>query len=380
MTSTEIPTTDGVEEPTVEEPEVDDAAPSPTPQRPRLRRTSLPPWADVTVRWAVALAGAVVVFGLFIALRGEQPIDAMRAIWESAAGDTDAIGETFVRATPFLLGALAVVVPGRAGFFNIGGEGQLVMGAIGAMAASRMLDGAAPTAVTLVVMAAGGALLGGIWAGIPALLRIVFATNEAITTLLMNYLAGLVLTWLVFEPWKDPQSLGQAYSEPLPDESRFGILWGNRVHLGVLVALVAVAAVWFALTRTRWGFRLRVLGGNPEAARRAGFRVGGLAVGAMLAGGALAGLGGMVELSGVEGRLRPEFLSGFGYTAFLASWLARHHPVKAVFTSILLAGIVVGGFGLKIATGLSGGAVSVLTALVLLGVLGFAQSPGREGR
>ena len=346
-----------------------DEQPTPPVDEPR----TTPPVAHVAIRWTVALAGSLAVFAGFIALRGGNPIDALQAIWDSAAGDTDAFGETLVRATPLLLGALAVVVPGRAGLFNIGGEGQLIMGAVGATAMSLVLGGSTSPALTLVLMAAAGAATGAAWAAIPALLRLVFLANEAITTLLLNYLASLILTWLVFEPWKDPASLGQAYSESLDENSRFGILWGNRVHVGVLVAVVAAGAVWFLLRRTRWGFRLTVLGGNPEAARRAGFAVGGLAVGAMVAGGALAGLGGMVELAGVEGRLRPEFLTGFGYTAFLASWLARHDPLKAIATSILLGGIIVGGFGLKIATGLSGGAVQVLTALVLLGVLGYAQ-------
>ncbi|MDY7106903.1 MAG: ABC transporter permease [Actinomycetota bacterium] len=351
--------------PVVAEPE----APSP-PDRPR---STVPSWARELGRWAAALGGSFLVFGLFIALRGEDPVEAARAILDSAVGDWNAVGETLVRATPILLAALAVVVPARAGLFNIGGEGQLVLGAIGATGMSQLLDGAVPTAVTLVLMALAAMALGALWSGIAAVLRLWFSTNEAITTLLLNYLATLILTWLVFVPWKDPASLGQAYSEELDGRSRFGILWGNRVHVGVIVALVAAVAVWLLLTRTRWGFRLRVLGGNPEAARRAGFAVGALTTSAMVVGGALAGLGGMVEVAGVEARLRPEILAGFGFTAFLASWLARHHPLKAIAASMLLGGIVVGGFGLKIATGLSGGAVDVLTALVLLGVLGYAQ-------
>ncbi|MET0909691.1 MAG: ABC transporter permease, partial [Ilumatobacteraceae bacterium] len=197
--------------------------------------------------------------------------------------------------------------------------------------------------------------------------------NEAITSLLLNYVAGLVLTWLVFERWKDPASLGQAYSEELDVRSRLPIMWGERVHAGILVAVLAALFVWWILRSTTWGFKLGVLGGNPEAARRAGFRVSELAVVAMLAGGALAGLAGMVELSGVEARLRPEMLAGYGYIAFLASWLARHDPLKAMVSSLALAAIAVGGFGLKISAGLSGAAVNVLMALVLLAVLGFAQ-------
>jgi general nucleoside transport system permease protein len=325
------------------------------------------------VRWAAALGGAVLIYSAFLAARGADPIDALRAMWESSFGDATGLGETLIRAAPLLLGALAVVIPARAGLFNIGGQGQMVFGAIGSFAMSSALDGVLPQAITLVLMAVGGAVAGAAWAAIPAILRLATGANEAITSLLLNYVAGLVLTWLVFEPWKDPASLGQAYSEELDARSRLPILWGERVHAGILLAVVAAFAVWWLLRWTRWGFRLRVLGGNPEAAHRAGFNVRDLAVAAMLAGGALAGLAGMIELSGVEARLRPEMLAGYGYIAFLASCLARHHPLKVMASSLALAAILVGGFGLKISAGLSGAAVNVLMALVLLAVLGFAQ-------
>jgi simple sugar transport system permease protein len=330
-------------------------------------------WMRGVGRWVVALGGALLIYSAFLLARGADPIDALTAMWDSSFGDATGLGETLIRAAPLLLGALAVVVPARAGLFNIGGQGQMVFGAIGSFAVSSFLDGALPMPLTLTLMALGGALAGAGWAAIPAFLRLATGANEAITSLLLNYVAGLVLTWLVFEPWKDPASLGQAYSEELDARSRLPIMWGERVHAGILLAVVAAFVVWWLFRSTRWGFRLRVLGGNPEAAHRAGFRVSDLAVGAMLVGGALAGLAGMIEISGVEARLRPEMLAGYGYIAFLASCLARHHPLKVMGSSLALAAILVGGFGLKISAGLSGAAVNVLMALVLLAVLGFAQ-------
>ncbi len=330
-------------------------------------------WAKGIARWTVSLGAAVLIYAAFLAARGADPVDALRAMWDSAFGDSTGLGETLVRAAPLLLGALAVVVPARAGLFNIGGQGQMTLGAIGATGMSFALDGAVPQPIALVLIALAGMAAGAAWAAIPAFLRLTTGANEAITSLLLNYVAGLVLTWLVFERWKDPASLGQAYSEELDARSRLPIMWGDRVHAGILVAVVAALVVWLVLRSTTWGFRLSVLGGNPEAARRAGFKVSDLAVVAMLVGGALAGLAGMVELSGVEARLRPEMLAGYGYIAFLASWLARHDPLKAMVSSLALGAIAVGGFGLKISAGLSGAAVNVLMALVLLAVLGFAQ-------
>lgn len=323
------------------------------------------------VRWVAAVAAALVVFTLFLVAKGADPLDVYRSMWESASAD--GFGETFLRATPFLLAGLAVAVPGRAGLFNIGGEGQLLMGAIGAMVVARQLGDGGSTPLNLALMCAGGAVAGAAWAGIPAVLRVALKTNEAITSLLLNYTAGLILTWLVFEPWKDPQSLGQAYSEPVGEHQVLPVVWGNRVHAGIFIAALAAVAVWLLLRSTRWGFRLRVLGGNPEAARRAGFAVGGLTLGAMVLGGALAGLGGAIELAGVERSLRPDLLVGFGFIGFLASWLVRHDPLKLIGSSFLLAAIAVGGTGLKISSGLSGAAVNILMALTLLAVLGWGQ-------
>ena len=335
-------------------------------------RAPLISWPGV-LRWTVALGCAFLIYAAFLAARGADPVEALRAMWDSAFGDSTGLGETLIRTAPLLLGALAVVVPARAGLFNIGGQGQMILGSIGAVGMSFALDGAVPKPIALVLIGLAGAAAGAAWSAIPAVLRLTTSANEAITSLLLNYVAGLVLTWLVFERWKDPASLGQAYSEELDVKSRLPILWGERVNIGILVAVVAAFVIWWLLRSTTWGFRLGVLGGNPEAARRAGFRVDSLAVAAMLVGGALAGLAGMVEVTGVEGRLRPDMLVGYGYIAFLASWLARHHPFKAIVSSFALAAIAVGGFGLKITAGLSGAAVNVLMALVLLAVLGFAQ-------
>ncbi len=352
-----------VEPPATDTPDSDSSGPR------RLRVGSF----SGVIRWTLALGAAVVLYALFLAVNGADPVEALRAMWDSAFGDSTGIGETLIRTAPLLLGALAVVVPARAGLFNIGGQGQMVMGAIGAVGMSFALDGSLPQAATLVLLLLAGAAAGAAWSAIPAVLRLTTHANEAITSLLLNYVAGLVLSWLVFERWKDPASLGQAFSEELDSHSRLPILWGERVHAGILLAVVAAFVIWWLLRSTAWGFRLGVLGGNPEAARRSGFRVDGLAVGAMLVGGALAGIAGMVEVTGVEARLRPDMLAGYGYIAFLASWLARHQPLKAIVSSIALAAIFVGGFGLKISAGLSGAAVNVLMALVLLAVLGFAQ-------
>lgn len=330
-------------------------------------------------RWAVIIGATLAIFCAFLVAKGADPFAVLESMWDTALGTPDSAGETLIRATPLMLAALAVAVPARAGLFNLGGEGQLLMGAIGAILVANVLDGGAPSAVTLTLMALGGAALGAAWAAIPAVLKVVTNTNEAISSLLLNYIAGIIVTWLCFEPWKDPTSLGQAYSRELTGPERFPVIWGQRVHPGIFIGILAAVALWAILGHSTWGFKLRVLGGNPSAARRAGLAVGGLSVAAMVVGGSMAGLGGMIEVAGTEGRLRPELLAGFGFIGFLASWLAKHDPLKAIVASIVLGAIAVGGSGLKITAGLSGGAVNILMALVLFAVLGWGQRPAREG-
>lgn len=344
------------------------------PPAPPGRRFAAGRLARAAVRWTAIVVATLAIFVAFLVAKGASPGEVLEAMWDTAFGDAEGVGETLIRAVPFLLAGLATAIPARAGLFNIGGEGQLLLGAVGAVGVARWVPDSAPTPVALLLLCLGGAALGAAWAAIPAVLRIVCRMNEAIASLLLNYVAGLIVTWLCFEPWKDPQSLGQAYTAELTANERLPILWGARVHAGVLIALAVGVACWLLVRSTTWGFKLGVLGGNPEAARRAGLAVSGLSVAALVLGGALGGLGGAIEAAGVEGRLRPEILAGYGYVGFLVAWLGRHHPLKVMGAAVLLGAIAVGGSGLRIASGLSGGAVNILMAVVLFAVLGWGRS------
>jgi ABC-type uncharacterized transport system permease subunit len=204
-------------------------------------------------------------------------------------------------------------------------------------------------------------------------LRLWVNINEAVTTLLLNYVAVDVLAFLIFDRWKDQNGSGQPASVPLPINQRLPLIGTSIVNVGIIFALVAAIVVWLLLNKTTWGFRLGVVGGNPEAARRAGYKVGFLLIGAMAVGGALAGLGGYVQLAGTEFKLRQGFLVGYGYIGFLASWLARHHPLKVIVASLALAAIAIGGDSLQIDSNLPAAAVNILMALVLLAVFGWTR-------
>jgi ABC-type uncharacterized transport system permease subunit len=325
-----------------------------------------------TLRWVLAIAGAATVFGLLVFTKGANPFSVYRSMFDSIRGSSSIEG-IFLKATPLVLAALAVAVPARAGMVNVGGEGQLVMGGVFAMGVSLAVDGSLPGQTALVLMCVAAAAGGAIWAAIGALLKLVVGINEAVSTLLLNYLAVNVMLLLIFDRWKDKNGSGQPATRALESSERFSLLGSSKVHAGLIVALVAAVAIWWVLRSTRWGFKLRVVGGNPEAARRAGISVGSTLLSAMLVGGALAGLGGVAQLAGAEFKLRQGFLATYGYMAFLASWLARHKPINVAVAAVVLAGMSVAGDSLQLDSSLPAATVNILMALVLLAVFGWTR-------
>lgn len=328
--------------------------------------------AKTAGRWVAALGGAFAIFGLLMLFKGASPVEAYRSMWSSLTTDTS-LTAVLVKGTPLVLAALAVTIPAKAGLVNVGGEGQLIMGGVAAAGVAMAVGGSLPGGVTLLLLGVAGALGGALWAGIAALLRLWVGISEAVTTLLLNYVALNVMFFLIYDPWKDPNGSGQPATAPLPVEQRFPLIGTSKVHQGVLLAAVAAGFVWWLLSRTRVGFQLRVVGGNAEAARRAGLPVAKLLLGAMLLGGALAGLGGVAHLAGAEFKLRPGFLVTYGYIGFLASWLARHDAAKVAMAALVLGAISITGDSLQIDSQLPAAAVNVLMALVLIAVFGFAS-------
>jgi ABC-type uncharacterized transport system permease subunit len=338
-----------------------------------LSPARVPPPVRTIGRWVVAIVGALVMFGAFMAIKGVNPFSAYADMWRSTFTSSDSIGEIFIKASPILFAALAVTVPARAGLINVGGEGQLVIGGVAACGVSLALGPNANGTVAMVLMILGAAVAAGAWSALAGVLRLWVNINEAVTTLLLNYVAVDVLAFLIFDRWKDQNGSGQPASVPLPINQRLPLIGTSIVNVGIIFALVAAIVVWLLLNKTTWGFRLGVVGGNPEAARRAGYKVGFLLIGAMAVGGALAGLGGYVQLAGTEFKLRQGFLVGYGYIGFLASWLARHHPLKVIVASLALAAIAIGGDSLQIDSNLPAAAVNILMALVLLAVFGWTR-------
>lgn len=281
-----------------------------------------------------------------------------------------------VRATPFVLTGLAVAIPARAGLVNIGGEGQLMLGMVFATAGALALDDDLPRGLLLPLLAVLGMLGGAAWASVPAVLRLAVNANEALSTLLLNFVAPSIVAYLVNGPWKDPHGFNVPLTRAfLPSARLPGV--GSYLHLGVALAALAAVLAWVVLDRSRWGFRLQVVGANQRAAARAGIPVGRTMLIALLVGAALAGLAGTIEVTGVEGVLRPGIAVGFGYIGFLASWLVDHRPLQIIAASLVLGAISVGGDSLQIDAGLPSTSVYTLMAIVVIIAL-FAR--GRVSR
>ncbi|MDP1794961.1 MAG: ABC transporter permease [Acidimicrobiales bacterium] len=323
----------------------------------------------VATNSGLVVAVAFGAFAVLMVIKGVNPADAYSSMWAAITTDTS-LTAILVKGTPLILAALAVTIPAKAGMVNVGGEGQLLMGAIFAAGMSQAIEGAAG-GLGLVLMILAGIVGGALWAGLAALLKRWVGISEAVTTLLLNYVALNIMFFLIYDPWKDPNGSGQPATRPIPVPQRLPLVGASKVHMGIVLALIATAGVWWILRSTRFGFQLRVVGGNTEAARRSGLPVGWLVIGAMLLGGALAGLGGVAQLAGSEFKLRPGFLLTYGYIGFLASWLARHDPPKVALSALLLAAISISGDSLQIDSQMPAATVNVLMALVLLAVFGF---------
>ncbi|MCU1676884.1 MAG: inner-rane translocator [Frankiales bacterium] len=335
-----------------------------------------PAWHGVgreLARWLGALGGAVAVFSLFLLVKGHNPFSVLADAVTTTFTHGLSLQQVAIKAAPFVLSALAVVVPARPGLVNVGGEGQIIVGAVAAGGVGMGVGESLPGIATVLLMALAAAAAGAVWAGIAAVLRLTVKVNEAVSTLLLNYIAIDLLLYLIYQPWKDMHGSGQPASRPLADVAWLPVIPGTAVHFGVIMALLAAVAVWWVMRYTAWGFTLRVVGGNAKAAVRAGLPVPRLLLSAMLVGGALAGLAGMVHFAGVEYKLKAGMTSNFGYVGFLASWLAMHRPLAVTGAAVLMAAITVAGDSLQIDSGLPAATVNVFTGLALFAVLGWAH-------
>jgi simple sugar transport system permease protein len=325
-------------------------------QREILIRACTPP--------LIALTG----FAIVLIAYGKNPLATYWDVLHITFGSIRAFTEVLVIMVPLMFCALAVAIPARIGMVNVGAEGQLYVGAIFASYVPLTWPDL-PMVVMLPLMTFAGFLGGGCWAGLCGYLRAKGLLSEVLSTLLLNSVAGFWLQYLVFGVWHDPGSSNFPQSKFYPAAAVVPHIGDSRLHIGLLLAMAAVAIFWFVLSKTRWGYEMRAIGGNPEAARRSGIPIFLYVVLLFVIGGGIAGIGGMVESSAIQGRLRPGFSSSYGFIGFLISWMSAHNPVVIVIMSFLLAVVTSGRDVLQITQNLPGAAVNILMGLVLFVVL-----------
>jgi general nucleoside transport system permease protein len=319
---------------------------------------------------------ALLVFALLLIAAGKNPVKAYGDTLIYVFGNVHGFTELFVRIVPLMLTAIAVALPARIGLINVGGEGQLYMGAVFATGGAVALS-TQPACVLLPLMSILGFVGGGLWALIPGVLRAAKLVNETISTLLLNYVAPLIVNFLIFGPWRSAESAAYPESAAFADAARLPTLLHTRIHAGLLFCVAALVGFWLLVTKSRWGVEIRAIGGNPEAARRLGMPVFLYSVVVMVIAGGTAGLAGMSEVSAVQGRLVMGLSPGYGFAGFLVAWLAGTSAIGIAFMSFLFA--IIGSVGdvLQLTQGLPYAVINILMAVLLFIVLGERTSAHR---
>ena len=332
-----------------------------------VRPQPSPFWSYASPMLALLIT-VVIGIGLFVAL-GKDPVKGLQVFFWEPVKSPYALGELLVKATPLLIIALGLAVCFRSNVWNIGAEGQFVIGALAAGGVALLADKTTGPWIIPVILAAG--VLGGMaWAGVTAFLRDRFNANEILVSLMLVYVADLILSYLVFGPWKDPAGYNFPQTKTFEAVTQMPrLMQGSRVTIGILLALVGVAALWLYLYRTYAGFAQEVSGQAPAAARYAGFSSRRALWVALLVSGGAAGLAGALEVAGPIGQLTPYVPAGYGFAAIIVAFVGRLHPVGVVFSALLMSMFYIGGELAQSRLGLPKSITGVFQGLLLFNLL-----------
>jgi simple sugar transport system permease protein len=314
-----------------------------------------------------AIILALIASSLFILLLDLNPADVYMKMVQGAFGTAYRARETFVGAIPLVITSLGIAIAFRMQFWNIGGEGQIAMGAFAASFVALQMS-YLPKPILLLLMILAGVLAGGIWALIPAFFKAQWGTNETIVTLMMNYIGLKWIMYLQYGPWKDPNSLGFPKIANFTDNAILPKLFG--VHIGWVIALLLVAAIYIFLKHTKKGYEIAVIGESIDTARYAGINIKRTILIAILLSGGLCGLVGMIQASAVNNTLSVEVTGGIGYTAIITAWLASLSAPVILLVSILFAALLEGGSYIQTVFGIPQSAAQIMQGIILFFVLG----------
>lgn len=349
---------------------------------------TLPRWADLFLLPLINLAVALLAAGAMVALVGQNPTEVISVLIHGAFGSQRGLSYTLYYATTFIFTGLAVAVALHGGLFNIGGEGQAIIGGLGTGLVALWLSGSLPAWIMLPLMLVAGALFGMLWASVPGYLQAYRGSHIVINTIMFNFLASNLLVYLLVNHMKVPGSMAVesapfAASAKLPGMRDFmgwlGLEWpASPLNTSLFLALLAAAGVYLLLWHTRAGYELRATGSSPGAATYAGINPKHQVMLAMAVSGALAGMVGMNEIAGVNGRLMLEYVSGAGFTGIAVALMGRKHPFGIVLASILFGALFQGGaeVGFEV-PGFSRDMVLLLQGFIVLfsGALAYVLAP-----
>jgi len=324
-------------------------------------------------RFAVAplsVATALCVGAVLFLWAGVNPILAYVEIAKGAFGNLYNFSEVLVRASPLILCGLAVGLAGKMRIWNIGAEGQLVMGGVAGAGVALFLSAHIPSFLIIPAMLLGGFAGGALWGLIPGFLRARLEVNEIITSLMLNYVALFWLEHLYFGPWRDPAGRGFPGTAMFEEFAWLPRFFGTRIHLGLPIGLIAACVIWYVLSNTDWGYQIRVAGLNPGAARYARIDTSRNILWIMILSGGLAGLAGICETAGIHYRLQQGLAVGNGYMGIVVAWLGKLRPVSIVVISVLLGGLMVGGDQVQITMQIPSAIGLALQGAILFCVLG----------
>jgi simple sugar transport system permease protein len=300
--------------------------------------------AEYVVIPLLALGITAFLFSLFLLALGKSPIQFFELVERGGFGTAFSLQNTLQRSSPLILTALCVALPARIGLVIIGGEGALVLGGFAsAVVAIPLVLGKVPPLLTLCIMASAGMLIGAFWIGIVGYLRYARGVNETISSLLMTYIGIAIMNFFVEGSLRDLTNPNKPSTMPIGDAYMVGQIPGTDVHWGLIAGIVLSVLLYILLSRTTFGFAVRVAGGNPRAALAQGLPVGKLIIICCAIAGACAGLAGFFEVAAIQGRANASLAAGYGYTGILVSFLARHNPLAIVPVAILFGGIVASG-------------------------------------
>ncbi len=337
----------------------------------RIQRWFASSWSALLVP-LLAVLTAFVVGGIVIAMAGGNPFSAYLGLLEGAFGSTKSLSETTVWATPYIFAGLAVALAFKGGLFNIGAEGQLALGAVASAWVGYALPGLLginlPTIFLLPLTVLAGVIAGGIWGAIPGWLKARTGGHEVINTIMMNYIALNMVSYLLNGPMKDPNPLNVIARTPeIAESARFTpIFSGYRMHWGFILAILIAILVWFLLWKTTLGFEIRTAGANPDAGKYAGVNVGRTIVLSMTLSGMLAGMAGAIEVTALNYRHELGFSIGYGFDAIAIALLAKSHPLGVILSAILFGAMRNGGTRMQFLTQIPVDVISVIQALILL--------------